>query len=79
MISPSAPAVGQRVFFDGTSSTPPAGRSIVRFLWNFGENGLAEGDRVEYVYRTAGTYTVVLTVTDSGGATHTSTKTVTVN
>jgi PKD repeat protein len=74
--SPSTPAVNQRVFFDGTSSTPPAGRTIVRWVWNFGENGLAEGERVEYVYRTGGTYSVVLTVTDSGGGTHTTTKTV---
>ena len=56
-----------------------AGRTIVRYLWNFGENGLAEGERVEYVYGRAGGYSVVLTVTDSGGGTHTVTKTVTVN
>jgi PKD repeat protein len=77
--SPATAAVNQRVFFDGTTSTPPPGRSIVRYVWNFGENGLAEGERVEYIYRTAGTYTVVLTVTDSGGATHSATKTISVN
>lgn len=78
-VSPAAPTVNQRVFFDGTLSTAPPGRTIVRWVWNFGENGLAEGDRVDYAYTRAGSYTVVLTVTDSGGATHTTTKSVTVN
>jgi PKD repeat protein len=76
--SPAAPTVNQRVFFDGTLSTAPPGRTIARYVWNFGENGLAEGERVEYVYGRAGAYTVVLTVTDSNGATHTVTKSVTV-
>ena len=77
--SPASPVVNQRVFFDGAVSTPPPGRTIVRYVWNFGENGIAEGERVDYVYGRAGGYSVVLTVTDSGGGTHTITKTVTVN
>jgi PKD repeat protein len=78
-VSPAAPTVNQRVFFDGGVSTAPAGRTIARWDWNFGENQLASGERVEYVYRTAGSYTVVLSVTDSTGATSSTTKTVTVN
>jgi PKD repeat protein len=78
-VSPAQVAVGQRVFFDGTVSTPPPGRTITRYSWNLGENTIVEGPRVETTYPRAGSYTVVLTVTDSAGATNSTTKTVTVN
>lgn len=79
VFSPAQPTPNQRVFFDGTVSTPTPGRSIVRYVWNFGDNNaIAEGDRVDYAYPRAGAYTVVLTVTDSGGATSSANKTVTV-
>lgn len=78
-VSPAQVTVGQRVFFDGTISTPPPGRTITRYQWNLGDNNaLAEGPRVDYAYTRAGSFTVVLTVTDSSGATASTTKTVTV-
>jgi PKD repeat protein len=77
-ISPAQVTVGQRVFFDGTVSTPPPGRTITRYQWNLGENNLVEGARVDTTYSRAGGYTVTLTVTDSGGATHSITKTLTI-
>jgi PKD repeat protein len=76
--SPATPAVNTRVYFDGSSSTGSAGRTIVRYEWNFGDNVLAEGVRTDYSYRNPGAYTVVLTVTDSGGGKHTTTKSVTI-
>ena len=50
----------------------------MRYQWNFGDNQIVEGPRVEFVFRQPGAYTVTLTVTDSSGAADTETKTVTV-
>jgi PKD repeat protein len=77
-VSPTQPVINQLAFFDGTVSTATAGRSIVRYQWNFGDNQIIEGPRAEFVFRQAGAYSVTLTVTDSSGATDTETKTVTV-
>jgi PKD repeat protein len=78
-ISPAAVAVGQSFFVDGAVSTATPGRTIVRYQWNFGDNQILEGARVEYVYNRAGTHTITLTVTDSNGATDTETKTLAVS
>jgi PKD repeat protein len=78
-ISPSTVAVNQRFYLDGTTSVAPPGRTITRWVWNLGENGLAEGPRVDHLFTRVGTFTIVLTVTDSGGATDTVTKTISVN
>jgi PKD repeat protein len=67
--SPATIRVGQPFFLDATSSTAPAGRTIVRYEWNFGNNQIVEGARIDHVFAAAGTYTVTLTVTDSGGGT----------
>ena len=77
-VSPAQVAVNQRVFFDGTISTPPPGRTINKYVWNLGDNTIVEGPRVDHAYSRAGSYVVVLTVTDSGGANNAVTKSVTV-
>jgi PKD repeat protein len=77
-VSPGQAVVNQLAFFDGTVSTSTPGRSIVRYEWNFGDNSIVEGPRVEHVFRTAGSFTVTLTVTDSNGAVDTESKAVTV-
>jgi PKD repeat protein len=77
-VSPATVNAGRVTFFDGTVSTATAGRTITRYEWNFGDNVILEGARIEHVFNPAGTYTVTLTVTDSGGATDTETKTVSV-
>lgn len=66
--SPTEPLVGQTVNFDGRLSTPPAGRTLSKWEWNFGDGRTAEGERVSHTYSSAGSYVVVLTVTDSSGA-----------
>jgi PKD repeat protein len=78
-ISPTAPVLNQVFFLDGTVSTVSPGRTITRYQWNFGDNVIVEGPRVQHVYNRAGTYTVTLTVTDSGGATDTESRTIAVN
>ena len=65
--SPGSPLVGQTVFFDGISSTAPAGRSIDGYVWNFGDGETQTGPHRGHIYSTAGTFLVRLTVTDSEG------------
>ena len=76
--SPTTIRAGQVAFFDASVSTPMAGRTITRYEWNFGDNQIVEGPRVEHVFSPAGSYTVTLTVTDSGGARAVKTQAVTV-
>jgi PKD repeat protein len=60
------------VTFNGSaSSDPDAGDSIVSYAWNFGDGTTANGSSVTKTYSSAGTYTAILTVTDSRGATDT--------
>jgi PKD repeat protein len=77
-VSPTQVRVNTFFFVDGTVSTVAPGRTITRYQWNFGDNQLREGARIEHYYGVAGSYTVTLTVTDNTGATDTETKTITV-
>jgi PKD repeat protein len=62
-------------FTDGSSD---AGGSIVSRSWNFGNGQTSSATNPSVTYASAGTYAVSLTVTDNGGATHTTTRNVTV-
>ena len=72
-VSDTTPDVDQPVTFDGSGSTSP-GATITGYSWSFG----GSGPLVTHSFATAGTYTVVLTVTDSRGQTGTSSATITV-
>ena len=50
-------------FTDTSSGTPTS------WSWNFGDGGTSTQQNPTYVYNTAGTYTVTLTVSNSGGTT----------
>ncbi len=87
-ISPSATAVnvGDSVGFDGGSSTAPTGRTIAGYAWSItsGSNiasfsSSTTGPTATVVTSAAGTFTVMLTVTDSAGATAARSQAVTVN
>jgi PKD repeat protein len=68
LFSPSSPAIYETVNFTGEASTAgQAGRTIVNHQWQFGDGTSATGLRVTKTYERTGTYTVVLTVTDSAG------------
>jgi PKD repeat protein len=62
------------VNFDASGSTSP-GATITGYSWSFGGSGAI----TSHTFNTAGTYTVVLTVTDSRNQTGTSNATITVN
>jgi PKD repeat protein len=77
MATPS-PVTGSPVAFDGSGSAEPGG-SISGYSWNFGDGAaLGGGSAITHTYSTAGTYTVVLTVTDPNGRTATASHTVSV-
>jgi PKD repeat protein len=76
--SPSSPGINQAIVFNGSSSTAGAGRTIVRYDWNFGSGAPQSGVTVTKSYDVAGTYNVVLTVTDDVGQTDTETRPITV-
>jgi PKD repeat protein len=62
------------VTFNASGSTSPGGATITDYSWSFGASGMV----VTHTYATAGSYTVVLTVTDSRGQTATSNTTINV-
>ena len=64
--SPASPKVGQLVTFNAAASAAQAGHQIVTWYWDFGD-GLANdehGNDASHVYQAAGTYYMVLGVTD---------------
>lgn len=74
--TPTEPKVNEPVEFDASGSTDDG--EIVRYQWEFGDGETAEGQTVTHTYKTAGTFTVTLTVTDDRGAKNSLSRTVTV-
>jgi MYXO-CTERM domain-containing protein len=74
-VSPTADAggpysanLGDTVVFDGSGSSDADG-TITLYEWDLGDGGTMTGMGGSHVYAAAGTYVVILTVTDNGGAT----------
>lgn len=74
--TPTEPKVNEPVEFDASGSTDDG--EIVRYFWEFGDGETGEGKTISHTYKTAGTFTVKLTVTDDRGAKNSLTRTVTV-
>lgn len=68
--SVSAGIVPLSVIFNSTASSPNG--SISTYSWDFGDGTNAQGASVSHSYPLIGTFTAVLTVTDSAGKTATS-------
>ncbi len=68
----------ESVLFDGSSSYDMDG-TIVSYSWDFGDGNTATGVSPTHIFTMAGTYDVVLTVTDDDGATDTDSLVVIVN
>jgi hypothetical protein len=68
--SPTDPTAPADVFFNAQSSVAPGGRTIVSYVWEFGEGEAprtTSGPQVTNRYEGVATYTVTLTVIDSAG------------
>ncbi len=61
--------------FDGAPSSDPDG-TVSGYDWDFGDGAAGTGVATSHTYAAAGTYTVVLTVTDDQGATDTDSQSV---
>ncbi|MDK2912917.1 MAG: serine protease [Methanolobus sp.] len=70
IITPSSAYIGETVTFDASGSTDPDG-SIASYSWAFGDGHTGNRIIAQHAYSAAGTYNVVLTVTDDSGATGT--------
>jgi PKD repeat protein len=73
-VTPSA----RTVSVDGTGSSDPEG-AIASYAWTFGDGSTASGATATHAYTADGTFTISLTVTDTGGATGTASRSVTVS
>jgi len=69
LTGPTSGTVGASLSFSGSTSTDSDG-TIASYAWDFGDTQSGTGVSVSHTYANAGTYTVRLTVTDNGGATH---------
>ncbi len=80
VFSPSAPAVGEAVYFDASTSTAAGGHTIASYAWAFGDGNTGTGKTVTKAagYPSAYTYTIVLTVTDDLGHTASTSQSITV-
>jgi PKD repeat protein len=58
---------------DASGSTDPDG-TVTGYAWSFSDGGTATGKVVSHTFAAAGSYTVVLTVTDNQGATNSLTR-----
>lgn len=75
--SPASPAQFESVQFTAEASrVGVTGRTITSYQWRFGDGGTATGVTATHKYDVLGTYTVVLTVTDSAGVQATATQNV---
>jgi len=58
--------VGQVIVFDASDSSDPDNDEL-EFIWDFGNGEQAESEKVEYIYKKEGTYSVTLLVKDEKG------------
>lgn len=66
-------SIGDKVIFDASGSSDPDGE-IVFYRWELEPGSIRTGEKVTYVYRKAGSYSVTLTVEDDMGATDSETQ-----
>jgi PKD repeat protein len=65
--SPTAPIVGDPVFFNAAQVQTSAGHDVTQYSWDFGDGATASGVVTSHTYSVAGTFNVVLSVTDDLG------------
>jgi len=81
--SPASGVAPVTAIFDGSASTAAGGRTLAGYVLNFGDDSQTSGtgtpgNSIRHAYTTPGTFTAVLTVTDSAGDTSLASATLTV-
>jgi PKD repeat protein len=76
-VNPASPTDHQSVLFDGTPSKSTTG-TIVKWQWSFDDGGTATGQTVSHTFNSSGNFIVKLTVTDSIGASNSTSQTIAV-
>ena len=76
--TPAQPLDNEPVLFDASTSQAPANNPIAQYRWDFGDGSTGTGQTVSHPFRTAGTYTVTLTVVDGLGRSRSASQTVAV-
>ena len=78
--TPTGPVVNQTVTFEGDQSHDPDNGTITSYEWNFGDGNTTSGNypTILHKYEDAGTYAVILTVTDNDTLTGNTTSSITV-
>lgn len=71
-VTPTAPRVGESITFDASNPSDPDG-AISSYEWSI-NNATYTGETVEHTFENIGEYSVNLTVTDTDGATNTTTQ-----
>ena len=66
IVNPANASVGQTVTFDASASSDPDG-DIATYEWAFGDGAVGAGKVTSHAYSSAFNYTIKLTVTDQGG------------
>jgi PKD repeat protein len=78
VFSPTAPRIGQQIFFNAAASTAGNGRRLISYDWDFGSGRTGTGVTVAKQYDSPGAYVVTLTVVDDAFQQSTISQTVTV-
>ncbi|MBT8172232.1 PKD domain-containing protein [Candidatus Bathyarchaeota archaeon] len=60
------PIIGESITFDGSDSTDIDG-DIIKWIWNFGDEGTSDQKITTHIYLTAKEYLITLTVVDDHG------------
>ena len=76
--TPLQPLDNEPVLFDASTSSAPANNPIAQYRWDFGDGSTGTGLTVSHPFRTAGTFTVTLTVVDGVGRSRSASQTVVV-
>jgi PKD repeat protein len=72
--------LGTTIFFDASESLPSSeASSIVSYEWDFRDNNTTTGVTTSHTYNSAGSYNVLLTITDDMGNINTDSLTITVD
>ncbi|NTV13165.1 MAG: beta-propeller fold lactonase family protein [Desulfobulbaceae bacterium] len=78
--TPNPAACSQSVTFDGSASSQDRpDRSLVSYVWDYGDGNSGNGVSASHAYSHFGTYAAKLTVTDSNTPAKTDSKTITIN